>query len=327
MPNGSIRMAKIVKEGTGNCLLNALTEQLQPFSKHLFNAKWQHQQYKDVSTNIPVNSVVFCMDFAENYTSRPQDAPQGCHWNNQQTTIHPIVASYVCQENQCNKIVTDSIVFVSADLTHDHHAVQHFYSQAVQLLQSEDIHFDKVIAFSDGAPTQYKNRIAFADCSNAATDLSIQSERHFFGSRHGKGVIKKSVTRAVAARQVDVLVAADFFQMCSTRLQLPPPNVEHSHTKRRFVYVDCGSINRDRPDRTNTRSVPNTQKIHCVRGIQPFTVSARERSCFCAVCRGNEDGLCKFSDLAGVWSSTLMKPKSCRDKRVVLFILDKVNKC
>ncbi|GFO15724.1 hypothetical protein PoB_004222900 [Plakobranchus ocellatus] len=164
-----------------------------------------------------------------------QDAPQGCHWNNQQTTIHPIVATYRCNENNCLKIITGRKVFISDDLTHDHHAVHHLFTKAVKLLQSEEVAFSRVIGFSDGASTHYKNRISFAHCSHAFVDLKIMSERHFFGSRHGKGpcdreieVIKTSVTRAVAARQGVV----EFFNMCRVRLQLPPlqTSIIHFHS-------------------------------------------------------------------------------------------------
>lgn len=152
-----------------------------------------------------------------NYTSRPQGAPQGCHWNNSQTTIHPVVASYECPVSGCNEVVTDSVIYVSDDLTHDYHAVQHFISKTVELFPSEDLHFSRIVSFSDGAPTQYKNRINFVDCS----DLGVETQRHYFGSRNRKGpcdreigVLKKSVNRAVAARQVHVLTARDFYDVC-----------------------------------------------------------------------------------------------------------------
>ena len=91
----------------------------------------------------------------------------------------------------------------------------------------EGVDFNRLVQFSDGAPMQYKNRIAFADCSCAMQDLGIMSERHFFGSRHGKGpcdreigVIKKSVARAVAARQDEVEPPRDLYDLCKKRLCL-----------------------------------------------------------------------------------------------------------
>ena len=114
--------------------------------------------------------------------------------------------------------------------------------------------FNRLIQFSDGAPTQHKNRIAFVDFSYATVDLGVKSEHHFFGSRHGKGpcdretgVLKKSVARAVAARQDEVASPRDLFDMCRKRLCLPRTDGHH-HTKRRFVFVEKTSIARERPD-------------------------------------------------------------------------------
>ena len=277
--------------------MSPLSDDLDPFSLHLFNAKWQYCQYKSVSSKIPIKTVIFCEEFAENYTCRPQDAPQACHWNNSQCTIHPIVATYNCPVENC------SVIFISDDLTHDHH----FVCSSMQLLKEEGLEFDRLIHFSDGAPTQYKNRIAFVDCSYATEDLGVKSERHFFGSRHGKGpcdheigVIKKSVRIAVAARQDEVASPRDLSDICKKK-RLCLPSIEgHHHTKRRFVFVDKTSIVRERPEQTATKSLKNTRKLHCISGIQPYVLSVRERSCFCSGCRGGN--LCLHAELAGPWN-------------------------
>ena len=306
--HGKTRLMKIKHESTFEGLVEALAEDLTPFSAHLFNAKWQSAQYKSITSKCPSNTVVFCEDFAENYTCRPQDAPQGCHWNNTQCTIHPVVASYNCTVEDCSEVITDSIIFISEDLTHDHHAVHHFVSSSVLLLKEEGVDFNRLVQFSDGAPTQYKNRIAFVDCSYAMGDMGITAEHHFFGSRHGKGpcdreigVIKKSVARAVAARQDEVASPHDLFVMCQKRLCLPRME-EHYHTKRRFIFVEKTSITRERPDRTSTKALKNTRKLHCVKGVEPYvlTVRLRERSCFCTGCRADDP--CLHADIPGPWS-------------------------
>ena len=315
----STKMMKIKKETTFEGLIEATAEALRTFSLHLFNAKWQWQQYNVISGNVPPRTVVFCMDFAENYTVRPQDTPQGHHWTNTQCTIHPVVASYRCLGCDEGKVVTDSIVFITSDQTHDSHAVQHFIAKSVELLQSEDLSFDRLIQFSDGAPAQYKNRVNFVDCSHALVELGVRSERHYFGSRHGKGpcdreigVIKKSVNRSVAARQVNMADARGLFDLCTSRLQLPR-EAEHSHTKRRFLWVEPDDINRNRPLRTQTKPLKDTRKLHCVKGVQPFVVSVRERSCFCTGCEG--DTPCINGDAAGPWTSAELAPHQRRGQQ------------
>ena len=80
----------------------------------------------------------------------------------------------------------------------------------------------------------------------------MSSERHYFGSRHGKGscdreigVIKKSVNRSVAARQANMADARGLFDLCTSRLQLPRREAEHSRTKRRFLRMEPADINRN----------------------------------------------------------------------------------
>ena len=222
------RLARVEKQSTSEGLVEALQKDLQTFSYHLFSARWQWEQYKNISTDVHENTIVFCMDFGENYTCCPQDASQGCHWTNTKCTTHPIVASYTCNKCEVEEgrarptmTVTASVIIISSDLQHDKHAVQHFIGKTVQLQQQEGLQFSKVILFSDGAPTQYKNRISFADCFFAPFDFGVQTERHYFGSCHGKGpsdreigVVKKTVNRYVKARQTNVASAEDFFSLC-----------------------------------------------------------------------------------------------------------------
>lgn len=183
----------------------------------------------------------------------------------------------------------------------------------------EDLNFDTVITFSDGAPTQYKNRVAFVDCSHAPKDLGVDSQRHFFGSRHGKGpcdretgVIKKCLKMAVAAGSAHISSPLALYAFCCKRLCLPRPGTDHSHIKRRFLFVATADIDRERPTRTETKRLKDTQKMHCVKSIQPFVVAVRERSCFCQGCR--HDGPCVNSDIAGEWMVTQLKPPKKRGK-------------
>jgi hypothetical protein len=76
-----------------------------------------------------------------------------------------VVVNYNCPVSNCEEIVTDLIILISNDLTHDHHAVQHFVEKSVALLKEEGISFNPLIQFSDGAPGQYKSRISFTDPS------------------------------------------------------------------------------------------------------------------------------------------------------------------
>lgn len=117
------RLARVEKQSTSEGLVEALQKDLQTFSYHLFSARWQWEQYKNISTDVHENTIVFCMDFGENYSCCPQDASQGCHWTNTKCTTHPIVASYTCNKCEVEEgrarptmTVTASVIIISSDL-------------------------------------------------------------------------------------------------------------------------------------------------------------------------------------------------------------------
>ena len=52
---------------------------------------------KKIKPEIDSSTVLFLGDFTENYQFVIQDEVQGFHWNNSQSTLHPVVTYY--QEN------------------------------------------------------------------------------------------------------------------------------------------------------------------------------------------------------------------------------------
>ena len=85
-------------------LVKELLEELKQYALHLFNAKWQYEQFLLVSENPPKDWVIMCMDFAENFTCAFQDEIESAHWNHAQVTLHPIICYYCCPK--CEKVCT-----------------------------------------------------------------------------------------------------------------------------------------------------------------------------------------------------------------------------
>lgn len=175
------------------------------------------------------------MDFGENYSCFFQDEAQGAHWARQQVTIHPIVAFYHCPID--NEIVEDTYVFISEDIKHDSHAAHHFEMATVQEILKQGVKLNKIIHFTDGCSSQYKGKTSFVDVSFAESDTGVPTEKHFFGSRHGKGpcdrqigVVKKMAKRAVLNRKEIIKSAEDLYLFGKETLSLPKEGV-HSHKK------------------------------------------------------------------------------------------------
>ncbi|KAJ8382437.1 hypothetical protein SKAU_G00032150 [Synaphobranchus kaupii] len=232
--------------------VNELTKKLEFFPKHLFNAKWQSKQFDQVHNNVPKRWTVLCSDFGENFNCHFQDEAQAAHWNYNQATIHPIVAYYRCLEENCNEITCESLVLISDDCKHDHHAVQHMMTLANKHLADKGVCSDVQVSFSDGSPTQYKNKVAFCDASHGKCKV----QKHIFGSRHGKGpcdgeisVVKRCAANAVRGRRRIISNAEDLFSFGQDNLSLPKDDVEHVHSRRKFFFVKEGEIERNREHR------------------------------------------------------------------------------
>ena len=116
---GTVRVLSTVKQ-----LVEDVCKDLETLSQHLFHAQWQSNQFASLRESVPKNYVVMVLDFAQNYACDHQDEVQAAHWTHNQVTVHPIVTYYSC--NNCEAIVTESLVCISDDLQHDHHAVYKF---------------------------------------------------------------------------------------------------------------------------------------------------------------------------------------------------------
>lgn len=310
-----------LKDHNVGIFLDELCEELNNFSSHLHNARWQHQQFTSLTHDIPKNWVLFCMDYAENYTCLYQDEAQSAHWSHDQATLFSIVAYYRC--NDCREIVNESLVFVSDDKKHDCHAVHHFVTVANDhLTKSRNVTIENEIHFSDGAASQFKSKTPFADVANSTNDFGFPCEKHFFGSRHGKGpcdgefgVVKRTVSQCVVARKTLVRNAKEFYN-CAKEKLTKPKNTEDlgcsNHKRRTFFYVSETDVSRNRIDRINAKPIPETRKLH---GVKPCTecatgVATRLLSCFCAYCTGSgTESSCKSASHVGDWDG-MSKPKS-----------------
>ena len=309
------QLMKKRKEGTLDDLFSELQAELQPFSRHLFNAAWQWRQYQHLEKNLPQGAVLFCCDFGENVKIINQDEAQGAHWSNILVTIHPVVATYKCPEDTCTETVTDTIMFLTDDNKHCADAVHHFTSKAIQILKDDGIEFSRVIQFSDGAASQYKNKTAFNDASFVIEDAGCTMERHFFGSRHGKGpcdreigVFKKQLRFSVLARQSFVADAKDMVAFGEKKLLKPKDGIschDGGHTKRRFFNVEVGQIKRARRRSKGLIAVKDTRSFHSVVGVAPYQLKARERSCFCHDCASDKP--CSNQDVIGLWQDRFLK--------------------
>ena len=306
------RRELVEKRGSLQDLLQEFTKEVDFLSCHLFQAQWQIKQFATLRENVPPNALVLTMDFAENYTCFAQHEVQGAHWAKTSCTIHPTVALYRCPDD--HTIVEETVDVISDDLIHDSHAVNAFL-QAIfnHLKKNRDLSILRAYLISDGCAAQYKSKIPFADASYAEQDYGFPIERHYYGSRHGKnrcdgegGVLKSSASRAVKSSRVMIHNALSLKTYLTT-LEKPGINPDGSccHKRRTILYVPATAINRNRPSR-NAKTVPGTQKLHCIIGLSPGRLNIRRLSCFCSHHLGRDDTLQQCPNLQYVGSDKMI---------------------
>ena len=96
-----------------------------------------------------------------------------------------------------------SVCIISDCLKHDTTAVHAFISRLMPHLKEELPAISKIVYFSDGAASQYKNYKNFANLCHHKNDHAYEAEWNFFATSHGKspcdglgGTIKRLVARA-----------------------------------------------------------------------------------------------------------------------------------
>jgi hypothetical protein len=147
------------------------------------------------------------MDFSENLILKEQDAVQSAHWTNNMLTIYTAVV-------WC-KTCTSSFVIVSDNLNHDKVAVLSFTNT---ILDHFDLEGKRVIIFTDGPSSQYKNKFIISALPKIKEERRLASlSWEYFATSHGKGAvdgiggeIKRLARMLVMSRQATIRCLADF---------------------------------------------------------------------------------------------------------------------
>ena len=249
--------------------LDGLIQSLVQLQRHSFIAKQQALYLKHAKENLSEGEVVVIGDFAENYSFVMQDEVQGFHWTNTQATIHPFVAYHRASDgNAVSTVVPLSFVIISDCLIHDTVSVHHFQKKLFTFL-NERFPVRKMIYFSDGAASQYKNRKNFSNLAHHEEDFGVPAEWHFFATSHGKGpcdgvggTVKRLAARASLQRPYN-----DQIQTPVQLFNWAKENIQQVH----FQYVEDKDLAVTRKALKKRfeecKAIEGTQKFHCFLSI------------------------------------------------------------
>lgn len=133
---------------------NSLLEDVWDLTEHHFVADAQKKFFKDTKESLHADTGVVVMDFSENYSFIVQNSVQGFFYNNSQATLHPMILYY----KDGNKLQEKSFCIISDTREHFAYTVHAFLEEFTSAIKTENPWIKNLIYFSDGAPTQYKNK-------------------------------------------------------------------------------------------------------------------------------------------------------------------------
>ena len=152
------------------------------------------------------------LDFAENYHFH-------VHWNQSQSTIHPVVIYCKNQDQLCSA----SFCCISDDLNHDTVFVHKLFSHVTSLVSSLDPQINSNQYFLDGCTGQYKNYKNMLNLCFHKSDFNKAASWSFFATSHGKspcdsvgGTVKRLAARASLERPLadQILTPEALFDCC-----------------------------------------------------------------------------------------------------------------
>lgn len=267
-------------------------KKLELLRPHCFIASEQASFYTRCKASLQTGEFLVTVDFSKNYSFVLQDAIQGYHWNNSQATLHPFVAYFVDSDELRNL----SYVVISDCLHHDTTAVYLFQKCFIAFLKRllpVRLKPKKIIYFSDGASSQYKNRKNFLNLCHHKGDFGVHAEWHFSATSHGKGAcdglggtVKRLAARASLQRPYNdqIMTPRQLFDWATA-------NIPAVH----FEYCSKGDYEREYRSLEHrfqlSRTIPGTRKLHTFIPIsnQKVRVSAYSSSSTCKEHRVTQD--------------------------------------
>ena len=261
-------------QGSAYDLLQKFESELQRYSKHLFNVRWQYQFLRETKEELPDDGCVIHVDFSENYTCKCATEIQAMHFgaSKKQITLH--TGFY----NIAKPKISQSFCTVSDDLHHGPAAVWSHMEPILKDIRHKYPHVTQIQFFSDGPVTQYRQKGNFHLFETEVHALGFHNATwNFFEAGHGKGIpdaiggaVKRSADRVVRCGH-DILNAHDFVAA-----------VKGGEIEVSEISSDAITNKQISLDKTELRAIQGTLRLHQVISIKETPgVFYRDISCSC----------------------------------------------
>ena len=192
------------QRGTGDVLLAELTSCLATFRPHHDLAKWQDYDWQALKSCFPRGSFVSVQDYSQNINHRVRMEPQSKYYSQVGSTLYMVVLRFHLDDVHhipekekallheafsaagTPPIIVETHAFVSPDLTHDHHFVQHVNDKYILSYVQSIGRFHTHYARSDGCRAQFKDKEMVKWISSRHDETGVRMDWSFFCSCHGK---------------------------------------------------------------------------------------------------------------------------------------------
>lgn len=136
--------------------LQDLSKDIYDLIEHHYVSLNQKNYFTECKQSLDKDTGLFIMDFAENYSYICQNSTQGFYFNNKSASLFTVVLYY--KDKEGSEIKHKSYCVISDSLVHQAYSVHKFMEVVLDDMKKEFPWIQKLIYFSDGAPTQFKNK-------------------------------------------------------------------------------------------------------------------------------------------------------------------------
>ena len=158
-----------------------LESKVEFFLFHVYTKREQSKFFEHLKTNVTDETIVWQVDFAENFNLKRQKEIQTAHWN---TIPLSIFTAFVW-----SKKGNFSFALPSLDVSHDKIVVNVALEIILNHIGTVLPNVKEINCFSNRAASQFKQRFLFRNLIQTSDEHKIKLRWHFFEISHGKGVV------------------------------------------------------------------------------------------------------------------------------------------
>lgn len=241
---------------------------------HDFITEKQSNYFKNRKEKLEEDEVIAIMDFSENIAFEMQNAAQSYYYSKIQATIHPICMYYKTN----GELQQKSMIIIAQSKEHIVESVYLFQTKLVEYVKTV-LKKSKIIFFTDGAPSQYKNKNNFLNLCMFKKDFGLDAEWHYFSTSHGKspcdalgGAFKRNAQLYNMKNLSDQINSSKKLFDWSQTIKNSKVHFVHCDEEEYFKVKE--SLRTERLSQ-NIKQVPGSQSFHSFKPINENTIEAR----------------------------------------------------